>query len=292
MIHVENLTKRYGAFTALDGISFHVGPGRVVGFLGANGAGKTTTLRILSCFMPPTSGCATVGGCDTVRASDEVRRLIGYMPESVPLYGDMRVIEYLRFRARLKGVRGSAVADALERVISQCHLQEKRRSLIRALSKGQRQRVGLADALIHDPRLLILDEPTSGLDPDQRVEVRSLIATLAGDHTVLLSTHILPEAEASCSDVIIIHKGRIAASTSIADVAGSGQRWRVRVGRESAAADSRTDSIVSYWESAAAASRHAAGEVAAGAVILEMGPEKRTLEDLFMSVVAERETHS
>lgn len=290
MIHVETLTKRYGAFTALDGISFHVAAGRVVGFLGANGAGKTTTLRILSCFMPPSSGEAIVGGFDTVRASDEVRRLIGYMPESVPLYGDMRVVEYLRFRARLKGVTGEFVSEALERVISQCHLQEKRRSLIHALSKGQRQRVGLADALIHDPRLLILDEPTSGLDPDQRVEVRSLIAALAGEHTVLLSTHILPEAEASCSDVVIIHKGRIAASTTVANVTGGAERWRVRVAESGVVdcAGQQQAPTLTHWADAAAASRHAAKEVAAGRVLLEVGPEKRTLEDLFMSVVAER----
>ncbi len=290
MINVENLSKHYGAFTALDGVSFHVATGRVVGFLGANGAGKTTTLRILSCFMPPSAGMATVGGFDTVRASDDVRRLIGYMPESVPLYGDMRVVEYLRFRARLKGVASDCVSAALERVISQCHLQEKRRSLIRALSKGQRQRVGLADALIHDPRLLILDEPTSGLDPDQRVEVRSLIAALAGEHTVLLSTHILPEAEASCSDVIIIHKGRIAASTSIAEVTGGEQRWRVRVADRDYAVTTGASAAgtLTRWDSAEAASQHAAREVSAGRVLLEVGPEKRTLEDLFMSVVAER----
>jgi len=295
MIHVENLTKRYGAFTALDGVSFHVPAGRVMGFLGANGAGKTTTLRILSCYMPPSSGMASIGGFDVVRASDEVRMLIGYMPESVPLYGDMRVLEYLRFRARLKGVSSRDVGPAVARVIAKCHLGEKQRTLISALYKGQRQRVGIADALVHDPKLLILDEPTSGLDPDQRIEVRKMIEDLAGEHTVLLSTHILPEAEAICSDVLIIHKGRIAASTPVADV-GTKERWRVRMSATGSAAAQQalpaSEHDEATFDSADEAMRHVQRGLQQGQSLVEFGRQRRNLEDLFMSIVAERGTPS
>ena len=211
MIDACNLSKSYAVTRAVDDISFRVHKGEILGFLGPNGAGKTTTMRMLTCFMPPTSGTATVGGYDIFRQSLEVRRIIGYLPENVPLYPDMRVEEYLEYRARLKGVprkvRRSRLADVMEKTL----VADVRRRIIGQLSKGYRQRVGLAEALIHDPRVLILDEPTIGLDPNQVRQVRALIKQLGGEYTILLSTHILPEVEAICGRVIIIDHGRIVA---------------------------------------------------------------------------------
>ena len=212
MIQVENLTKRYAGFTAIKNLSFEVQKGEVVGFLGPNGAGKSTTMRILTGYMPPTSGSVRIAGLDIFEQSVEARRHIGYLPESTPLYHDMRVNEYLRYRAALKGVESSLLKERVGDVIEMCSLQEKQRAIIGTLSKGQRQRVGLADALVHDPDLLILDEPTIGLDPNQIRQVRELIKNLAHRRTVLISTHILPEVEMMCSRVIVIHKGRIRAS--------------------------------------------------------------------------------
>ncbi len=213
MIHARDLVKTFGETVAVDHASFHIGEGQIVGFLGPNGAGKTTTLRILTCFMPATSGTATVGGFDVHNDSLAVRRIIGYMPENVPLYGEMRVEEYLRYRARLKGVGPRAERRRrVEQSMERCWLTEERRKLCGHLSKGFRQRVGLADALVNDPKILILDEPTVGLDPNQIRETRRLIKALAEKHTVLLSTHILPEVEMICDHVIIIHGGRIAAT--------------------------------------------------------------------------------
>jgi ABC-2 type transport system ATP-binding protein len=195
----------------VDDISFHVDKGEILGFLGPNGAGKTTTMRMLTCFMPPTSGTATVAGYDIFRQSLDVRKAVGYLPENVPLYTDMRVEEYLDYRARLKGVprrvRRSRLRDVMEKTL----VADVRRRIIGQLSKGYRQRVGLAEALIHDPKVLILDEPTIGLDPNQVRQVRALIKQLGGEYTILLSTHILPEVEAICGRVIIIDHGRIVA---------------------------------------------------------------------------------
>lgn len=212
MIKVENLTKRYSGFTAIKDLSFEVKQGEVVGFLGPNGAGKSTTMRILTGYMPASSGSVSIAGFDIFAQSVEARRHIGYLPESTPLYQDMRVSEYLRYRAALKGVRGGEIRDRVGDVLEMCNLQEKERAIIGTLSKGQKQRVGLADALVHDPDLLILDEPTIGLDPNQIRQVRELIKNLAHRRTVLISTHILPEVEIMCSRVIVIHKGRIRAS--------------------------------------------------------------------------------
>ncbi len=211
MIDVQNLTKRFAGRTAVDGISFQVQPGEIVGFLGPNGAGKSTTMRMLTGYLPPTSGAACIGGHDVFHDSLKARREIGFMPENVPLYEDMRVAEYLTFRAALKGVKIREVRSSVERAMEYCGLGEVRKKMIGTLSKGFRQRVGLADALVHRPRLLILDEPTNGLDPNQIRQVRSLIAQLAGEHTILLSTHILSEVEMSCRRVIIINKGTIRA---------------------------------------------------------------------------------
>jgi len=218
MIRVESLTKRYAGFTALHGISFEVKRGEIVGFLGPNGAGKSTTMRILSSFLPATSGTATVAGFDVFRESRKARERIGYMPENVPLYNDMRVTEYLRYRASLKGVKGRRVREKVEDVKELCGLEEVGTKIIGALSKGYRQRVGLADALVHEPDLLILDEPTIGLDPNQIRQVRELIRNLGRHHTILISTHILSEVEMTCGRVMIINKGRIEASDTPAEL--------------------------------------------------------------------------
>jgi ABC-2 type transport system ATP-binding protein len=211
MIEVQNLTKHYGPVTAIRDVSFSVAPGEIVGFLGPNGAGKSTTMRILACFMPASGGSAKVAGYDVFRESLEVRRRIGYLPESVPLYTDLRVAPYLEFVAEVKGVprgdRKKRVGDAMER----CRIADVQHRLIGKLSKGYRQRVGLAQAIVNDPAVLILDEPTIGLDPKQITEIRELIKSLAGDHTVILSTHILPEVSMVCSSVVIINKGVIVA---------------------------------------------------------------------------------
>jgi ABC-2 type transport system ATP-binding protein len=211
MIKVENLTKRYAGNTAIKDLSFEVGQGEIMGFLGPNGAGKTTTMRILASFMPPTSGRASVAGFDIFEQSLQARAHLGYMPENVPLYNDMRVTEYLDYRAALKGVPHRRVAERVGDVKELCGLKEVEKKIIGTLSKGYRQRVGLADALLHEPDLIILDEPTIGLDPNQIRQVRELIKNLGKQHTILLSTHILPEVEMTCSRVIIIHKGRIEA---------------------------------------------------------------------------------
>jgi ABC-2 type transport system ATP-binding protein len=212
MIEVTDLTKRYAGRTAVAGISFAVGRGEIVGLLGPNGAGKSTTMRILACFLPATSGTVRVGGYDVFFDSQEVRRRIGFMPENNPLYPEMRVREYLKFRARLKGLGWGRSRQRVDTVMEQCGLTEVRRRIIGQLSKGYRQRVGLADALVHEPELIILDEPTIGLDPNQIRSVRQLIKSLAGHHTVLISTHILPEAEMMCSRMLIMFEGKILAA--------------------------------------------------------------------------------
>jgi ABC-2 type transport system ATP-binding protein len=212
MIEVTNLTKRYAGNTAVAGLSFTVARGEIVGLLGPNGAGKSTTMRILSCFTPATSGAARVAGLDVFADADEVRRRIGYMPENNPLHPDMRVREYLKFRARLKGLGRTRTRERVDAVLAQCGLAEVSKRIIGQLSKGYRQRVGLADALVHEPELIILDEPTIGLDPSQIRVVRQLIKELAQRHTVLISSHILPEVEMTCNRVMIMREGRILAA--------------------------------------------------------------------------------
>lgn len=211
MIQVDHLTKRYGLVTAIQDVSFNVEKGQIVGFLGPNGAGKSTTMKILSCFMPPSDGAARIAGFDVFSDSLEVRRRIGYLPENAPLYLDLAVSAYLEFVAEIKGVsrnsRKARVADVMDR----CFVTDMQHRLIGKLSKGYRQRVGLAQALLGDPEVLILDEPTIGLDPKQIAEIRTLIRSLAGQHTVILSTHILPEVSMVCDGVIIINRGRIVA---------------------------------------------------------------------------------
>ncbi|HOB32602.1 MAG TPA: ABC transporter ATP-binding protein, partial [Verrucomicrobiota bacterium] len=212
MIEVANLTKRYAGHTAVSDISFTVGRGEIVGLLGPNGAGKSTTMRILSGLMPATSGTVRVAGFDVFRDSREVRRRIGFMPENNPLHTDMRVREYLRFRARLKGLGGKRLKERVNTVMEQCGLTDVSRRIIGQLSKGYRQRVGLADALVHEPELIFLDEPTIGLDPHQIRSVRQLIKNLGRSHTVLISTHILPEVEMTCNRMVIMYQGKILAA--------------------------------------------------------------------------------
>src|SRR5215475_8848263 len=211
MIIVTELTKRYARNTAVDHISFAVQKGQIVGFLGPNGAGKTTTMRMLTCFLPPTSGTATVAGFDVVDHPMEVKRRIGYLPEMPPLYVEMRTSEYLEFVGKIKGLGGAELKTRIDYVLERCAVGDVRDKVLGKLSKGYRQRVGLAQAIIHNPEVLILDEPTAGLDPKQIIEARDLIRSLAGNHTIVLSTHILPEVAQTCHRVVIINKGRVVA---------------------------------------------------------------------------------
>ncbi len=218
MIIVKELTKRYARNTAVDHISFSVEKGQIVGFLGPNGAGKTTTMRMLTCFLPPTSGNATVAGFDVLEKPLEVKRHIGYLPETPPLYLEMRTAEYLTFVGRIKGLGGADLAKRVDYVLGRCAVADVKDKVLGTLSKGYRQRVGLAQAIIHNPDVLILDEPTAGLDPKQINETRDLIRSLAGDHTIILSTHILPEVEQTCQQVLIINKGKLVATDSVSNL--------------------------------------------------------------------------
>lgn len=303
MIRVENLTKRYAGFQALNGVSFEVQRGEIVGFLGPNGAGKSTTMRILSGFIPASGGRVEVAGLDVFDHSLEVRRHIGYMPENNPLYVDMRVTEYLKFRAKLKGVaRGSRqqrIDDALER----CGITDVRHRIIGQLSKGYRQRVGLADALLGDPDLLILDEPTIGLDPVQIRQVRQLIKDLGQRHTILISTHILPEVEMTCSRVIIINRGKILRSETMANLVHGVGTIRVEVrgpvtevptilGAVPGVAAVQTTAGADGWvglsitPKAGADPREAIFHAVAGQrwVLRELSQQRTTLEDIFVQV--------
>jgi len=241
MIDVHNITKRYGHHTAIDRVTFSVAKGEVLAFLGPNGAGKTTTMRILTCFMPPTEGTARVAGFDCVEESMEVKRRIGYLPETPPVYQELTVTEYLTFVGQLRGITGPALTSAMDQSIGRLELGSVRHRLIGNLSRGYRQRVGLAQALLHDPPVLILDEPTVGLDPKQIIEIRELIKSLAGSHSVILSTHILPEATAVCQRVVIISGGRIVAEDTPDQLSARlRQSEKVSVTLKSAPADGET----------------------------------------------------
>ncbi len=318
MIDVANLVKDYGTVVAVNGVSFHVGRGEVVGFLGPNGAGKSTTLRMLSGFLGPTSGRIRIDGRDVVEDGIAARRSIGYMPEAAPLYPEMRVREFLRFRAELKGVprkkRVAAVGEAME----SARVTEMEGTLIGHLSKGYRQRVGLADALVANPPLLILDEPTAGLDPNQIREVRDLIRRLGENHTILLSTHILPEVETTCDRAIVIDRGKVVAEGTIdelrAGLRGAGGRLVVTDFRNHAAevvsavegvggvdavlqAPGLFELTVRYTkggESDAALLEHiVAALVRAGCGVREATPARATLEDVFTELtLAETEVHA
>jgi ABC-2 type transport system ATP-binding protein len=217
MIEVQNLSKNYGPFQALKDISFNVDKGQIVGFLGPNGAGKTTTMRILTCFMPASDGKVSVAGYDVFKESREVRKRIGYLPENIPLYTEMTVTKYLSYMAKIRSVPRKQIRERLDIAIESCGLTERRNQIIGQLSRGFRQRVGLAQALIHEPEVLILDEPTSGLDPRQIVEIRELIKTLGKERTILFSTHILPEASQTCERLLIISKGQITGDVQLSN---------------------------------------------------------------------------
>jgi len=309
VISVSKLVKRYGDLVAVDGLSFEVGKGEIVGFLGPNGAGKSTTLRILAGFLGQTSGKATVCGHDVAADSLEARRSIGYMPEAVPLYPEMRVIEYLAFRAELKNVPRAKRAAAIDAAMEKAGVADRATSLIGKLSKGYRQRVGLADALVSSPPLLILDEPTAGLDPNQIRDVRKVLREIGKEHTVLLSTHILSEVESTCSRAIVIAKGKLVAQGTIAElrklrrspalvlvVRGDAQKAEStlaeldvfsKIGVE---ADGEVATIRCAWKKKADAAenteRAVAGLVAAGLAIRSAAPEQSTLEDVFAELTA------
>ena len=240
MIKVTDLTKRYARTTAVDQISFEVAAGQIVGFLGPNGAGKTTTMRMLTCFLPPSAGTASVAGFDVLEQPMEVKKRIGYLPESPPIYPEMETAEYLQFVGKLKGLSGAELQKQVDYVCDRCAIADVRNKLLGKLSKGYRQRVGLAQAIIHNPDVLILDEPTAGLDPKQINETRDLIKGLAGDHTIILSTHILPEVEQTCEQVIIINRGKVVATDSVRNLqarARGGESLMIEVGGRNGSLD-------------------------------------------------------
>lgn len=309
MIEVQHLSKRYGPFTAVDDVSFSVGRGEVLGFLGPNGAGKTTTMRVLTGYMPPTEGTATVAGYDVVTHAIDAKRRTGYLAETPPLYADMSVRDYLLFCASIKGVprseRGAAVARAMERT----RVADMAGRLCGRLSKGYKQRVGLAQALLHDPDVLILDEPTAGLDPKQIIETRRLIRELGGSHTIILSTHILPEVSQTCHRVVIINKGRVVAVDTpdnlTARLRGSESLY-VQVDAGGADAQATLASVpgvtrvapsdprpgITAFEVDSARGRDVRRELAAVVVqagwgLLELRPMRMSLEDIFLHLTTE-----
>src|SRR6266566_1710550 len=315
MISVKDLSKKYARNTAVDHISFDVEKGQIVGFLGPNGAGKTTTMRMLTCFLPPSSGTATVAGFDVIEAPLEVKKRIGYLPEAPPLYLEMRAAEYLTFVGRLKGLSGAELRQRVDAVCDRCAIGDEKNKLLGKLSKGYRQRVRLAQAIIHNPDVLFLDEPTAGLDPKQINETRDLIKSLAGDHTIILSTHILPEVEQTCERVIIINKGRLVATDSVNNLqsrARGAETMLVEVGSRDGALD--TARVQERLEKVAGVGRVAFKEkkrsgaifeveslkdkysaaplahavVAAGWDLNEMRPASVSLEEIFLQLTGEQ----
>jgi ABC-2 type transport system ATP-binding protein len=305
MIEVRHLTKRYGQLTAVDRISFKAEPGEVVGLLGPNGAGKTTTMRMLTGFMPPTEGTAKIAGFDIFEDSLEVRRRVGYLPERVPIYPDMTVKGYISFWARLRGVNNAS--KRVEQVLELVNLIERRNTLVRNLSKGMRQRLGLAQALVHDPQIVILDEPTIGIDPQQVIEVRESVRQLGQSHTVLFSTHILSEAEQVCDRVIIINNGHIVAEgvpTSLRKQLQSGEHLYVQIsGANEATARKLLANISGVedvqiqaegFEVRTRPGKDIRGEIAekivrAGYRLQELRPVAITLEDIFLELVGKED---
>jgi ABC-2 type transport system ATP-binding protein len=315
LIEVQDLTKEYSSVKAVDHVTFNVNKGEILGFLGPNGAGKTTTMRILTGYMPATSGTARVAGYDVFTDSLEVRRRIGYLPEAPPVYPDMTVADYLDFVARIKlvpaGKRAARVNDAMEKT----NITDKRDQIIKRLSRGYKQRVGLAQALVHDPDVIILDEPTVGLDPKQIIEVRHLIKGLAGDHTIILSTHILPEVSMTCDRVVIINKGKIVAVDTpehLTTQLKGGQRIRLevkaaekplqellaqipganRVQIEAARADGHLTAIVEAAEGADIRSQVAAKVVEKGWPLFELRGMSLSLEEIFLELTTDDAAHS
>ena len=311
MIEAQHLTKVYGDFTALHDVNFKVGKGEILGFLGPNGAGKTTTMRILTCYTPATSGKAIVANHDVRTQSMEVRRRIGYLPENVPLYSEMTVRAYLQFMAEVKGHRGRKNRDVVNTAIEESGLGNVRERLISHISRGYRQRVGLAQAILGDPEVLILDEPTIGLDPRQIVEIRSLIKNMAGRRTVILSTHILPEVSMTCQKVLIINQGRIVASGTPAEMVSNLDRAHqtevlvrgaadavtaslkqvsgVKAVKSSAAKNGTNEFLIDYDGAKDLRPELAKALVASGHELLEMRTRGLSLEDVFIRIVAGEE---
>jgi len=307
VIQADSLSRNYGERWAIQDVSFEAREGEILGFLGPNGAGKTTTMRILTGFLAPTSGRASVAGFDVVEKPLEVKRRLGYLPETAPLYEDFTIREYLGFVARLKQVEGRKVGDAVDRAMHLCAVDDVAGRLIRNLSRGYRQRVGLAQAIVHDPAVLILDEPTSAMDPRQIVEIRNVIKGLKGNHTIILSTHILPEATAICDRVVIINEGRIVAVDTYEELATrlrSSERTLVRTERASADLTARLGRIPGVLSVGGAGQgeliveaqlgkdvREEIGRavVEVGAGLLELRPLAMSLEDVFLKLVTHEE---
>ena len=308
MIDVQHLTKRYGQHMALDGVSFSVNAGEVVGFLGPNGAGKSTTMRILTTFMAATSGTARVGGDCVFEQPDRVRERIGYMPENNPLPLDLRVAEYLGFRAELKQLAKREAVGRVSEVMEQCGIADVAKRFIGQLSRGYRQRVGMADALLAKPELIVLDEPTSGLDPNQVRSVRRLIRELAGEHTVLISSHIQSEIEVTCDRVVILHEGRLLASGALNDLMAKAnatvtaemqaplpevQQWAAELALGQAEIAGQPDGYVRCQFAGAidgsARERIFAAANERGWTLRELSRKAPSLEDLFVSLTQEKE---
>jgi ABC-2 type transport system ATP-binding protein len=315
LIEVKDLTKSYGQITAVDHISFGVNKGEILGFLGPNGAGKTTTMRILTGFMPATSGTASIAGFDVTNESLEVRRHIGYLPEAPPVYPDMSVESYLDFVARIKNVPTEKRRTRVDDAMAKTNLAERRHELIKRLSRGYKQRVGIAQALVHDPDVIILDEPTVGLDPKQIIEVRHLIKSLAGDHTIILSTHILPEVSMTCDRVVIINKGKVAAVDTPQNLTSQlkgGLRVRVEarapeaalkdllvkvpgvkgVQIEGAHNDGHMIAMVEGTQDKDIRSEIAAGIVGKGWPLYELRGVSMSLEDIFLQLTTDDASHA
>jgi ABC-2 type transport system ATP-binding protein len=315
LIEVQDLTKAYGAVTAVDHVSFTVNKGEILGFLGPNGAGKTTTMRILTGYMPATSGTAKIAGFDVFGDSMEVRRHIGYLPETPPVYPDMTVEDYLDFVSRIKNVPADKRAARVTEAMQKTNLEDRRAQLIKRLSRGYKQRVGIAQALVHDPDVIILDEPTVGLDPKQIIEVRNLIKGLAGNHTIILSTHILPEVSMTCDRVVIINKGKIAAVDTPQNLTSQlkgGQKIRIevqapekalrdaltqvsgttRVETEQLPADGHLVAIVETAQGADIRSAIAAKIVQNGWPLFELRGVSLSLEEIFLELTTDDAAHA
>jgi ABC-2 type transport system ATP-binding protein len=312
LIEVHDLTKYYGPTKAIEGVTFRVEKGEILGLLGPNAAGKTTTMRILTCYLPSSSGTAAVAGHDVFEDSLEVRKRIGYLPENPPLYDDMTTVRYLDFVSRIKGVDGQDRRRRIAGVMERCHLNEVRDILIGKLSKGYRQRVGLAQALVHDPEVIILDEPTMGLDPKQIIQVRELIKSLGGEHTVVLSSHILPEVSQTCERVVIINRGRVVAEDTPENLTGQlkgAERLFLRVAGPAEEA-ARTIEALPGVTAVSPAGSPAEGEydfhvesqlkrdirreladlvVTSGWGLLELRPVGMSLEEVFLHLTTEEE---
>jgi ABC-2 type transport system ATP-binding protein len=308
VIKVEGVSKRYARFTAVDNVSFEVAKGQIVGFLGPNGAGKTTTMRMLTCFLPPSEGTASVAGFDVLKQPMEVKKRIGYLPENPPLYPDMEVGEYLAFAGKLKGLSGADLAKRISETAGKTNIGDVLPKLINKLSKGYRQRVGLAQALLHNPEVLILDEPTSGLDPKQINETRQLIRGLAGDHTIILSTHILPEVEQTCERLVIISKGKLVATDTVENLTNrmrgaasigvelegdsGGARERMeKVNGVSRVIERESKNGRSYFEVESGEAKNISADLARAVVeggynLTELKPLGMSLEDVFLQLTS------